>query len=139
MPVKAIGATALTGGGTGALDSRSGSLLTDGDVAFVETSDYVYIYVLDADSGLPEDPPRVIAPDANPGTKRWILIGSSVPQGVNTGDIIRYNAATGNWESCVEPFEFTQIVLTPRATPVSDVEGGLFYKSTDNGVYVGTE
>ena len=28
------------------------------------------------------------------------------PAGTNTGDIIRYNAATGNWESCADPFEF---------------------------------
>lgn len=139
MPVKGIGATALTGGGTGALDSRSGSLLTDGDVAFVVTSEGQYVYVLDADSGQAEDPPRVIAPDVNPGNKRWILVASSVPQGVNTGDIIRYNAITGNWESCAEPLEFTQIILIPRAAPVSDVEGGLFYKSTDHGLYVGTE
>jgi len=59
--------------------------------------------------------------------------------GVADDDIIRYNSATGNWESCSEPFAFSQITLTPRSAYVSDVEGGMFYDSDDNGVYVGTE
>lgn len=132
-------AFSLTGGGTGALDAIDGALLSDGDVAHVATSSYLYIYKLDADSGLAEDSPAVIAPDANANDKRWKLIGTTAPAGMNTGDIIRYNATTGHWESCAQPFEFTQIILTPQATPVSEVEGAIYYKSSDNGVYVATE
>jgi hypothetical protein len=43
--------------------------------------------------------------------------GDDYPEGTNTGDIIRYNAVTGNWESCAEPFEFKGIVLVPMALP----------------------
>lgn len=137
--VKHTGAYALTGGGEGALDARDGALCSDGDKAFVITASYLYVYVLDADSGLAEDSPKVIAPFINAGDKRWILIGTTAPAGTNTGDIIRYNATTGNWESSAEPLSFTQIILTPRASPVSDVKGALYYKSTDNAVYVATE
>ena len=132
-------AFSLTGGGAGALDAIDGALLSDGDIAFVATSSYLYIYKLDADSGLAEDSPAVIAPDANGGLKRWKFVGTTAPEGTNTGDIIRYNATSGYWESCAEPFEFTQIILTPRESPVSEVEGAIYYKSTDNGVYVATE
>jgi len=55
------------------------------------------------------------------------------------GDIIRYNNSTGHWESCSEPFTFTQINLSPRSTYVTDIEGGMYYDSEDNSVYVGTE
>lgn len=139
MSEKFIGAYALTGGGEGALDARDGTLCSDGDKAFVIVSPYLYIYELDADSGEDEDSPAIIAPDINAGDKRWKLVGTTAPQGTNTGDIIRFNATTGYWESCAQPFEFTQIILTPRASPVSDVEGAIYYKSTDNGVYVATE
>ena len=61
------------------------------------------------------------------------------PTGTNTGDIIRYDAVTGTWESSAEPLTFTQINLTPAAAAHEDTEGGLWYKSTDNGLYVGTE
>lgn len=136
---KHTGHYALTGGGEGALDARDGALCSDGDKAFVITSSYLYVYQLDADSGLDEDSPKIIAPDSNAGTKRWILIGTTAPEGTNTGDIIRYNATTDHWESCAEPLEFSQIILTPRESPVSEVEGAIYYKSTDNGVYVATE
>jgi hypothetical protein len=58
------------------------------------------------------------------------------PDGVNTGDIIRYNAATGNWESCVEPFEFKGIVLVPTALPGAPVDGQVGFNIADNALYV---
>lgn len=54
-------------------------------------------------------------------------------------DIIRYNSTTEHWESCSEPFDFTQVNLTPRSTYAEDVEGGMYYDSDDNHIYVGTE
>lgn len=67
-------ATDLTGGGFGALDNIDGDLLVDGDAAIVVVpSGAVYFYSLDASSGAAESPPNIIAPDVNPGTKRWLI------------------------------------------------------------------
>lgn len=71
-------ATSLTGGGAGALDGLvDGDELADLDGAVVITLNYALFYLLDADSGAAESSPIVIAPDLNPGTKRWILTGIS--------------------------------------------------------------
>lgn len=63
------------------------------------------------------------------------LLDVSAPTPTND-DIIRYNAATGDWESCVEPFEFHGIVLVPMSLPGSPVEGFVGYNIVDNGLYV---
>ena len=76
--VSKLGAICLTGGGTGCLDSYNGSTLSDLDVAEVVFGGLFRIYQLDADSGLPEDSPNVIKPDAAAGLKRWILINTTV-------------------------------------------------------------
>ena len=72
MSNKAWGAVGLTGGGTGSLDRTEldGDLLTDKDLALVNTTNILYPYWLDSDSGASESPPTVISPDANAGTKR---------------------------------------------------------------------
>ena len=62
-----------------------------------------------------------------------------IADGTNTGDIIRWNAATEAWESSAEPLDFTQINLIPQAGAVEDTEGGFYYKSSDKSVYVCTE
>jgi hypothetical protein len=72
------GAIALTGGGTGALDKLDGAILNDKDGALVITESSFSVYFLDDDSGVAENSPFVIAPDSNPGNKRWILKNSSV-------------------------------------------------------------
>lgn len=69
------GAIALTGGGTGALDKIDGAGLSDLDGAFVVVNGILYPYFLDVDSGEAENVPFVIAPDSNPGDKRWVLSG----------------------------------------------------------------
>jgi hypothetical protein len=61
-----------------------------------------------------------------------------ISDGDNTGDIIRWNATTEAWESSAEPLDFTQINLTPQAAAVEDAEGGMYYKSSDNSVYICT-
>lgn len=66
--------TATDGGVAGALDSVDGNLLTDLDAAVVVTATKVYFYSLDDNSGVGEAIPDIIAPDTNPGTKRWILL-----------------------------------------------------------------
>jgi hypothetical protein len=83
----------LTGGADGALDSLDGSLLKDGDAAFVviTSSRTCYIYTLDEDSNAIEDGVNVIAPDSNAGTKRWLRTSSPTDQ----FDVAFYGA-TGN-------------------------------------------
>jgi len=56
------------------LDFIDGVDLNDNDFAFVINEDDIYIYNLDADSGLEENIPFVVTPDSNPGDKRWILL-----------------------------------------------------------------
>ena len=67
-------ARSLTGGGDGALDGIDGAILEDSGIAVVITDSLAYFYQLNATSGAAEDPPNVIAPDDNPGDKRWILV-----------------------------------------------------------------
>lgn len=69
------GATALTGGTTGALDSYDGTDLQDGDTARVVTSTSIYHFILDADSAASESSPEVVSPDSNAGDKRWVKVG----------------------------------------------------------------
>jgi len=70
------GAIALTGGGTGALDAIDGADLLDNDSAIVFTGTATYMYQLDSSSGASENEPLIIAPDSNPGDKRWLLLES---------------------------------------------------------------
>lgn len=68
--------TALTGGTSGCLDQMDGDDLSDGDKAIVIVGNNpgrTYIYVLDEDNSGAEDSPYIIAPDTNPGNKRWVL------------------------------------------------------------------
>ena len=67
--------TEFTGGTANALDGVDGAVLEGGEHAIVINGGKVYFYILDADSGLAEDVPNVIAPDLNAGDKRWILQG----------------------------------------------------------------
>jgi hypothetical protein len=78
-------ATSLTGGGTGALDAIDGQNLQEGDTARVTTSSGTWDYYLDADANLTESSPRVISPDTNAGTKRWILVRDPSKYYVNPG------------------------------------------------------
>ena len=66
-------AKALTGGGATALDFFDGDNLNDDDLAFVSVSNAMYEYRLEATSGATESSPNIIAPDTNPGNKRWLL------------------------------------------------------------------
>ncbi len=68
-------ADAVFGGQAGAMDAINGSDVSDGDHCEVvdAVSGYKSIYVLDADSGAAQNPPFVVTPITNAGTKRWIL------------------------------------------------------------------
>lgn len=69
--------TALTGGGTGALDKISSSNLTNLDSAIVITASSGYLYTYDSSSSAAESSPDVIRPDDLPSTGRWLLVSSS--------------------------------------------------------------
>ena len=91
MSVKGYKFTALTGGGVGALDAEDGAGLSDGDIAVVMVSGLRYDYELDADSGLAEAAPNIIAPDTNAGDKRWILQRTPQTNTVPIGTIVAWS------------------------------------------------
>jgi hypothetical protein len=64
----------LTGGTAESLDSLDGSILKDGDAAFMvdPTTKKMTVFILDEDSAAAEDGVHVVAPDSNAGDKRWI-------------------------------------------------------------------
>jgi hypothetical protein len=81
MPIRTIyHFTTYKGGASNALDSVDGDKLLDRDRAFVvvslsSTTARAVVYNLNATSGAAEtvdDPPSVVQPDSNAGTKRWI-------------------------------------------------------------------
>lgn len=78
MALNIYGNIALIGGGVGALDrsENDGAGLADKDpsITYVQ-NDAIYFHVLDVDSAATEASPAVIAPDTNPGDKRWLLNG----------------------------------------------------------------
>jgi len=93
---KMYGRTALTGGAVGSLDALDGAKLNDGDAAIVITSGGLfYPYRLNATSGAAESSPNVISPDANAGTKRWILIPVMPVSGTWTMGVSFGGAAVG--------------------------------------------
>lgn len=97
--------TVLTGGTSGCLDEMDGDTLSDGDKAIVIVGNNparTYIYVLDADNAGAEDSPYIIAPDTNPGDKRWVL-SARIPRtwkGVGTptaSDDYNDGVRNGDW------------------------------------------
>ena len=66
--------TLRTGGTSAAMDSLDGATLSDGDENRIHLAGNLFeIWILDADSGLDENVSAgVVAPDTNPGSKRWI-------------------------------------------------------------------
>jgi len=67
--------TALTGGGSDALDGIDGAQLAEGDAAIiVRSGGDIFFHYLNATSGAAENSPQVVAPDINAGNKRWELV-----------------------------------------------------------------
>ena len=88
------GATARTGGASGSLDSIDGTNLANGDGAYVIESANFFIYYLDATSGAGESDPDIIAPDANGGNKRWLLVFQGDAE---TAEIAQLAVTDGNF------------------------------------------
>ena len=64
---------------------------------------------------------------------------TGLPDGVNTGDLIRYNEVSEEWEAEAEPAEFKGFILTPALASLINAEGAVFYSSTDKAILVCTE
>jgi len=112
---KNYSATSLTGGGADALDRTEldGALLNEGDIAitFELTTGKTYVHRLNATSGVAESYPDVIAPDANPGTKRWVKLSSF-------DDYSKYVHIDGS-----TPFTSTVSGVTPTLSPHLSTKG----------------
>jgi hypothetical protein len=61
-----------------------------------------------------------------------------LPDGIKTGNILRWNETTHAWEVKEEPFVLDEVKLTPKSSSTG-AEGTIFYCSDDNYVYVGVE
>jgi len=65
----------LTGGASNAVDGIDGNKLYGGELNIVHTAAKLfYVYQLNATSAQAESVPAIIAPDINPGDKRWELL-----------------------------------------------------------------
>lgn len=73
------------------------------------------------------------------GNAKNLMTAGSAPDGTAVGDFLRWDG--DSWEVASEPLEMYsgQITLTPALAAALDVEGGMFYKSTDKSVYVCTD
>jgi hypothetical protein len=135
-------ATGLTGGSTGDLDTLVAANLVDKDMAFAIDQTTVYVYALDADSGLAESSPDVIKPDDETGNKRWILQSMRVNDLTVSDDIILVTddlnvggdlavtgAITGNTIDATTDFTVGGTVIT---TGVITDNGALLLNPTGN-------
>jgi len=82
--------TALTGGGSTAVDGEDGANLAEGDLAIATVSGTIYFYYLSASSGATAATPTIISPATNAGTKRWLLQ-------LTTGSLSAYTDVTALW------------------------------------------
>lgn len=140
--MKTFNCTALTGGGSRALDAISISDLTAGDRALCAVSGQFLYFEFDStltDAEGTASHPFKVRPDDYSTGGVWVEQQTDdypIPSGSAAGDIIRWNSTTLAWEAKSEPFSFTEIVLTPATVASTDVEGGLWYNSADDAVYV---
>lgn len=141
--MKTYNCTALTGGGSRVLDGISKDDLTNGDRALCAISGNRFLYfeynstLTDAEGTASH--PFKVRPDDYATEGVWVEQQTEdygIPTGSAAGDIVRWNSTTLAWEAQSEPFIFEEIVLTPSSAASTDVEGGLWYNSADDAVYV---
>lgn len=64
---------------------------------------------------------------------------AGLPTATITGDFLRWNDTTEQWEIASEPLELKQIVMTPSAGPLVNIEGGMYYDAATKTVLICTE
>lgn len=141
----------LTGGATGALDSYDGANFDDGSSALVVTDGVNYEFYLDASSGVAESTPwttsKVIAPDTNAGTKRWVLQGYyantlQLGSGTSINEFSTDGTMAGNSDDAVptEKAVVTYVTavgaIAPTGIPGFLIRPQFTYKDTDE-IYIG--
>ena len=80
MPINFYPRISLIGGNPGSLDNLDGAPLNDLDIAMVGEGTNAKFYILDDDLDEAEVNPGIIVPDANPGTKCWVLLNPWIPK-----------------------------------------------------------
>ena len=63
----------------------------------------------------------------------------AVPDGSETGDFLRWNAATEAWEVASEMLPVKGLILTPALSSLVDAEGAIYYDSKTKAVMVCVE
>lgn len=133
--------TALTGGAASALDSVDGDVLLDGDFALITASGFLYIYTLDDDLGGAESSPDVIAPDTNPGNKRWVLHGfSGADLSLAVGAVINFGAGDVTITHSANTLAIAGLgdhITLPLDYGFKTSAGNVIYGATGGGTYVG--
>ena len=139
MPFRFYAKTKLIGGSKGALDKEDGKNLNNGDIAVAITIDGFAAYVLKDNLKTFENPPNMIRPRHNAGKKAWVIKVPNLLIKNNLFDnaLIRYNAKSKHFESCAQPREFLDMILTPRNVAPPEREGTMWYKKPARGIFVG--
>jgi len=138
MALTAYKKTGLTGGSIDDLDGIDGDSLVDGDFSYTMTSGGVsYVHELDATSGASESSPDVIAPDSNPGAKRWLLKTGyyiETPPGlVLLATVTASNDASVAFDSLIDDTYDVYQLHVVNALPATDAAFFLFRTSTNGG------
>ena len=141
--------TGLTGGTAADLDSVDGDDLSGGEIAFVIYDGSAYTFELDESSGADENSPFVIAPDANPGNKRWLLKNvfgqNQVNLLKNTGFGVWSNSDTNkglgtmNYDAGDENGQAIPTAGDLGTGGTSGATGKIISISIDSGTFAGTD
>jgi hypothetical protein len=123
--------TAISGGGS-ALDGIDGSILLDGDAAVILINGAALFYVLDDDSASGELLPEIVAPDANPGNKRWIRQNTSgeIDSCIFATLSAANAAAAAAGKLLVISTNWTLVANTTLTASVKCIPGGSFTKAS---------
>lgn len=121
-------AIGLIGGAEGDLDAIDGEDLIDGAGALVIVDGDAYLYRLDAVSGADELSPYIIAPDINPGTKRWILSPMNINGMSLSGKVYRhFRIGATSWFKKESPPEDDLVGICPVLKFDPDIEEQVYY------------
>lgn len=131
-------AQGLTGGTSADLDFIDGADITVGDIGFVTYLGNMYLYTVD-ESGGAESSPAKITPDANAGSKRWVLQGqlslSTTTTTVDTVNIEVTNIKAKDGTTSATIVDSTGVMtIASSVLTTADINGG----TVDNVIIGGT-